>query len=71
MGTNCAPLLEDLFIQKFLHEKRKALDVTCALIFPIKLEIKDTTEYNCFGLEILLKKDADGRLITQLYDKRD
>jgi hypothetical protein len=42
-------------------------------IYPNKLEIKDTTEYSmCTSyLDILLKLDTNGKLTTQLYDKRD
>jgi len=43
------------------------------LIYPSELEIKDTTESSTSAsyLDILLKIDADGKLTTQLYDKRD
>ena len=103
MGTNCAPLLADLFlylyeadcIQKLLHEKEKSLAVAfnstfryindvlsinnyqfhfyVDSIYPSELEIKDTTESATFAsyLDILLKIDTDGKLRTQLYDKRD
>ena len=42
-------------------------------IYPSELEIKDTTESATFAsyLDILLKIDTDGKLRTQLYDKRD
>ena len=103
MGTNCAPLLADLFlysyeaefIQKLLREKKKSLAVTfnstfryiddvlsinndsfhsyVDLIYPCELEIKDTTESSTSAsyLDILLKVDINGKLTTQLYDKRD
>ena len=103
MGTNCAPLLADLFlysyeaefIQRLLHEKKKSLAVAfnltfryiddvlsinnnqfhsyVDLIYPSELEIKDTTESSTSAsyLDILIKIDADGKLTTQLYDKRD
>jgi hypothetical protein len=103
MGTNCAPLLADLFlysyeaefIQKLLHEKKKSLAVTfnstfryiddvlsisnsqfhsyVDLIYPNELEIKDTTECSKFAsyLDVLLKLDTNGKITTQLYDKRD
>ena len=37
-------------------------------IYPIELEIKDTTDTD---LDIHLKIDSEGRLRTTLYDKRD
>jgi hypothetical protein len=41
-------------------------------IYPSELEIKDTTESSTSAsyLDVLLNKDADGKLTTQLYDKR-
>jgi hypothetical protein len=100
MGTNCAPLLVDLFlysyeaefIKKLQHEKKNILlwpsirhfDDVLSInnnqfhtyvdsIYPNELEIKDTTECStsAFHLEILLKMDTNGKLTTQLYDKRD
>ena len=103
MGTNCAPLLADLFlysyeaefIQKLLHEKKKSLAVAfnstfryiddvlsinndhfhsyVDSIYPNELEIKDTTECSTSAsyLDVLLKLDTNGKLTTQLYDKRD
>jgi hypothetical protein len=40
---------------------------------PMKLEIKDTTEFDKSDpyLDILLNIDFTGRLATSLYDKRD
>jgi hypothetical protein len=42
-------------------------------IYPIELEIKDTTESSTSAsyLDVLLNIDADGKLTTQLYDKLD
>jgi hypothetical protein len=42
-------------------------------IIPSELEIKDTTESSSSAsyLDALLNIDADGKLTTQLYDKRD
>ena len=103
MGTNCAPLLADLFlysyeaefIQKLLREKKKSLAVAfnstfryiddvlsinnndfhsyVDSIYPNELEIKDTTESSMSAsyLDILLNIDINGKLTTQLYDKRD
>jgi hypothetical protein len=43
------------------------------LIYPNELEIKDTTECSTSAsyLDILLKLDTNGKITTQLYDKRD
>jgi hypothetical protein len=102
MGTNCVPLLADLFlysyeaefIQKLLHEKNKPLAVAfnstfiyiddvlsinndqfhsyVYSIYPNELEIQDTTESytSALYLDVLINIDADGKLATQLYDKR-
>jgi hypothetical protein len=42
-------------------------------IYPNEMEIKDTTECTTSApyLDILLKLDTNGKLTTQLYDKRD
>jgi hypothetical protein len=43
------------------------------LIYPIELEIKDTTytARSASYIDQLLKIDSEGRLRTKLYDKRD
>jgi hypothetical protein len=43
------------------------------LIYPNELEIKETTECSTstLYLDVLLKLDTNGKLTTQLYDKRD
>ena len=43
------------------------------LSYPSELEIKDTTDSSTSAsyLDVLLSIDADGKLTTQLYDKRD
>ena len=43
------------------------------MIYPSELEIKDTTECSTFAsyLDVLLKLDTNGKITTQLYDKRD
>jgi hypothetical protein len=103
MGTNCAPLLADLFfysyeadfIQGFLKKNEKKLarsfnftfcyvDDVFSLdnsrfgdfvdrIYPVELEIKDTTDTDRSAsyLELHLVIDSEGRLRTKLYDKRD
>ena len=103
MGTNCAPLLGDLFlysyeadfIQGLLRKNEKKLarsfnftfryiyDVLSLnysrfgdfvdRIYPIELEIKDTTDTDRSAsyLDLHLEVDSEGRLRTKLYDKRD
>jgi hypothetical protein len=103
MGTNCAPLLADLFlysyeayfIQGLLKKNEKKLarsfnftfryiDDVLSLnnsrfadfvdrIYPIELEIKDTTDTDRSAsyLDLHLDIDREGRLRTKLYDKRD
>ena len=103
MGTNCAPLLADLFLyyyeadfmQKLLRKKDKKLAISfnstfryiddvlslnnskfgdyVDRIYPIELEIKDTTDTvkSASYLDLHLEIDNEGRLKTKLYDKRD
>ena len=103
MGTNCAPLLVDLFlyfyeadfIQRLLKKNEKKLprsfnftfryiDDVLSInnsrfgdfadrIYPIELEIKDTTNTDRSDacLDLCLEIDGEGRLRTKLYDKRD
>ena len=42
-------------------------------MYPIELEIEDTTESNTFAsyLDLLLSVGTDGQLHTSIYDKRD
>ena len=99
MGTNCAPLLADLFINEayFIHwlpNKNETkltrsinfifryLDEVLSLnyskfgdfvdrIYPIELEIKDTTDTTRSPsyLDLHLEIDREDRLRTNLYDK--
>ena len=103
MGTNCAPLLVDLFlysyvadfIQGLLKKNQNKLarsfnftfryiDDVLSLnnsrfgdfvdrIYPIELEIKDTTDTDRSAsyLDLHLEIDSEDRLRTKLYDKRD
>ena len=103
MGTNCAPLLADIFlysyeaefIQSLLSAGKKRLasqfnftyryidDVLSinnpdfenylGQMYPLELEVKDTTESNTSAsyLDLLLSIGMDGQLRTSLYDKRD
>ena len=105
MGTNCAPLLADIylysyeaeFIQYLLSVGKKRLapqfnfthryiddllsinnpdfENYIGQMYPPELEIKDTTESNCYTsasyLDLLLVIGRDGQLRTPLYDKRD
>ena len=42
-------------------------------MYPVELEIKDTTESNtsAFYLDLLLSIGCDGQLHTSIYDRRD
>ena len=103
MGTNCAPLLTDLFlysyeadfIQGLLKKNEKKLarsfnstfsyiDDVLSLynsrfgdfvdsIYPIELEIKNTTDTDRSAsyIDLHFEIDSDGRLRTKPYDKRD
>ena len=104
MGTNCSPLLADLFlssyeadfIQRPLKKNEKLarsfnftfryipVDGVLSLnnsrfgdfvdrIYPIELEIRDTTDTDRSAsyLDLHLESDSEGRLRTKLYDKRD
>ena len=103
MGTNCAPLLADLFlytyeaefIQNLIARKQKNIaqsfnftyryiddvlslsnsdfDKYIHTIYPPELEIKNTTDSNKSSsyLDLLLSIDANKKLHTKLYDKRD
>ena len=103
MGTNCIPLLVDLFLyyyeadfmQELLRKKDKKLAISfnstfryiddvlslnnskfgdyVERIYPIELEIKDTTDTvkSASYLDLHLEIDNEGRLKTKLYDKRD
>ena len=101
MGTNCAPLLADLFlysyetdfIQWLLKKSEKKLtrsfnftfryiDDVLSLnnsrfgdfvdrIYPIELEIKNTTDTDrsALYLDLRLEIDSERRLRTKIYDK--
>ena len=103
MGTNCAPLLADIFlysyeaefIQSLLSTDRKWLasrfnftymyidDVlsinnpefenNLGQMYPVELEIKDTTESttSAFYLDLLLSIVRDGQLHASIYKKGD
>ena len=103
MGTNCAPLLADLFLYSYEAEfiqtliksgKRhlaKSFNFTYRyiddvlsinnpkfgdyidFIYPVELEIKDTTDadHHASYLDLLMKYDNFHRLQVKLYDKRD
>jgi hypothetical protein len=102
MGTNCAPLLANLFlysyemefIQKLLHEKKKNLllwpsirhfDISTTfylltIINSIRMSIRHIPmiwksktpqcSTSASYLDVLLKLDTNGKITTQLYDKR-
>jgi hypothetical protein len=82
--ANCAPLLADLlfysceadFIQGFLKKNEKKLVRSFNFvdrIYPIELEIKDTTDTDISAsyLDLHFEIDSGGRLRTKHYDKRD
>jgi hypothetical protein len=84
MGTNCAPLLADLFLysyeseflqklvkEKKIHEARFAEFLP--LIYPPELEVKETadTASSALFLDLYLEFDDSGQLSTKMYDKRD
>jgi len=87
LGTNCAhfPLTcsysyETDFIQGLLKKNEKKLarpfnfrfcNIDC--IYPIEIEIKDTTDTarSASYFDLHLEIDSNGRLRTKLYDKRD
>ena len=103
MGTNCAPLLADIFLYsyeaEFIHSLlstgRKQLafrfnftyryiddvlsinnpefEKNLGQMYPVELEIKDTTESNTSAsyLDLLLSIGRYGQLHTSIYDKRD
>ena len=102
MGTNCSPIIANLFLYKYetdliksLLKKQKKLarsfnftfryiDDVLSLnnskfgdfvdrIYPIELEIKDTTDTDKSAsyLDRHLEIDSEGRLRTKLYDKRE
>ena len=101
MGTNCAPLLAELFLYSYeadfiqgllkKNEKKLAFNFTFRYIddvlslnnfrfgdfvdriYPIELEIKDTTDTDTTAsyLDLHLEIDSQGRLRTKLYGKRD
>jgi hypothetical protein len=102
MGTNCVPLLADLFLYSYEADfkqglltkiKRKLarsfnltfryIDDVLSLnnykfgdvgrIYPIELEIKDTTytDISASYLDLHIEIDSEGWLRTKLYDKRD
>ena len=100
MGTNCAPLLADLFLYSYEAEfiqtliksgKRHLAKSFCFtfryiddvlsinnptfgdyinIIYPVELEIKDTTDadHHASYLDLLLKYDNFHRLQVKLYD---
>ena len=64
---------EAYVIQWLLKKNEKKLARSFNFIYPIELEIKDTTDTAKFAsqLGLHLAIDNDGRLRTKFYDKRD
>ena len=103
MGTNCAPLLADLFLYSYeaefiqtliksgkrhlaksFHFTYRYIDDVLSInnpkfgdyidyIYPVELEIKDTTDadHQASYLDLDLSYNRDKRLQVKLYDKRD
>ena len=103
MGTNCAPLLADLFLYSYeaefiqtliksgkrhlaksFHFTYRYIDDLLSInnpkfgdyidyIYPVELEIKDTTDadHQASYLDLNLSYNRDKRLQVKLYDKRD
>ena len=103
MGTNCAPLLADLFLYSYeaefiqtliksgkrhlaksFHFTYRYIDDVLSInnpkfgdyidyIYPVELEIKDTTDadHQASYLDLDLSYNRDKRLLVKLYDKRD
>ena len=102
MGTDCAPLLVDIFLYSYEAENHTVLDPNgketvsilvqshryiddvlsknnpefenyLGLMYPTKLEIKDSTESitSASCLDLLLSIGRDGQFYTSIYDKRD
>ena len=82
MGTNCAPLLADLFLYSYEAEfirsllkagkKNTKFAEYLEFIYPRELEIKETTETAASSSSYLDYLYIDnGKLTTRLYDKRD
>jgi hypothetical protein len=74
MGTNSLADLLWPSIRHFDISTTFYLLSTCVdLIYPNKLEIKDTTECSTSAsyLDALLKLDTKGKIMTQVHDKRE
>ena len=84
LGTNCAPLLADIFLYSRFNLTYRYIDDVLSInnpefenylgqMYPAELEIKDTTESTTSAsyLDLLLSIGRDGQLHTSIYDKRD
>ena len=84
MGTNCAPLLADLFLYSHFNFTYRYIDDVLSinnsrfaeflpLIYPPELEVKETTDTASSAsiLDLYLEFDDSGQLSTKIYDKRD
>jgi hypothetical protein len=60
------------YIDDILYIYNNHFHLYADLIYPNELEMKDTTECSTsyLYLDVLLKFDTNGKLTTQLYDKR-
>ena len=84
MGTNCAPLLADLFLYSYENEfadklikedkrKLKRFKEFISDIYPKGLTISETTESTSVAsyLDLLITRDKNNNITTKLFDKRD
>ena len=57
----------------FLYINNPEFENYLGQMYPVELEIKDTTERNTSAsyLDLLLSIGRDGQLHTSIYDKRD
>ena len=61
------------FIENVLSINNPEIDTYLGQMYPVELEIKDTTESNISDsyLDLLLSIERDGQLYTFIYDKRN
>ena len=64
---------QDVIILKRTEDNNHKFSDYVYDIYPVELEIKETTDdqYHSSFLDLLLEIDKDGRLRVKIYDKRD
>ena len=67
------PSIQHLDISTMFYRSTTISSIHVDSLYLSEFEIKDTTESSTSAsyLDVLLNIDADGKLTTQLYDKRD